>query len=128
MASAIFPDKKVKVGDTWEISTKVESGFTLNLVTKYTLKSMDKESYTIEGIAKGTTDNTYFEDNGVYTKYDLQGDVISTIILDKKTGWTKDAKISEIFNGTTGVKYSEDSTEESSLPINIKNEIVISDN
>lgn len=90
----IFPNKKVKVGDSWEknsISTGMTAG---NYQSKYTVKEIEGDMVTLE-------EDTKIE--GSQDKVDLDGKVKGTLIVDSKSGLVvsanQDLKITASGNG-----------------------------
>jgi hypothetical protein len=101
MAIVTYPDKKVKVGDTW---TSTAGSQTMNFSTKVdntlTLKSFDaaKAAISIDGVIT-TTDKEKVVSlpNGIKSKLDVSGKQASTANVDQKNGWAVDMKtVSEI--------------------------------
>jgi hypothetical protein len=109
-ATAIFPDKPVKVGDTWEIETTINSTIEFNIKNVYTLEKVTKEFYLVKAIGSiGTAQSLEFmERNGVFVKQELSGASESEISLNKKTGWIQLSEVKQDINGTTYMKQTED--------------------
>jgi len=109
-ATAIFPDKPVKVGDTWEIETTINSTIEFNIKNVYTLEKVTKEFYLVKAIGSiGTAQSLEFmERNGVFAKQELSGTSESEISLNKKTGWIQLSEVKQDINGTTYMKQTED--------------------
>ena len=108
MAAPAFPEKNVKIGEQWTVNTKVNSGFTLNVNSNYTLKEVTKDSYILEVVSTISTGDEFNEMNGMFVKYDLDGTMNSVITVDKKTGWTTTAKVAQKLGGKTFTKFSAD--------------------
>lgn len=109
-ATAIFPDKLVKVGDTWEIETTINSTIEFNIKNVYTLEKVTNELYLVKAIGSiGTAQSDEFiERNGVFAKQELSGTSESEITLSKKTGWIQLSEVKQDINGTTYMKQTED--------------------
>ena len=109
-ATAIFPDKPVKVGDTWEIETTINSTIEFNIKNVYTLEKVTNELYLVKAIGSiGTAQSDEFiERNGVFAKQELSGTSESEITLSKKTGWIQLSEVKQDINGTTYMKQTED--------------------
>ncbi len=84
-----FPDKPVKVGDTWVKNTTSEMGMKLDLQTTYTLKERKNGNAMIEFIsdAKTNPSDAPLEMMGMTMSYDMKGTMQGTITVDEKTGW-----------------------------------------
>ena len=126
MAAPAFPEKNVKVGEQWTVNTKVNSGFTLNVNSNYTLKEVTKDSYILEVVSTISTGDEFNEMNGMFVKYDLDGTMNSVITIDKKTGWTTTAKVAQKLGGKTFTKFSADDSEIIESPLDMKTDMTIS--
>ncbi|GET26070.1 DUF6263 family protein [Prolixibacter sp. NT017] len=126
---AIYPDKPVAKGDTWVIENKQTSGMPLKITTTYTYKADEANDYLITGDSKiNTVDNDqYVENNGMQMKYNMDGSMTSEIRVDKKTGWIKDAKLSQEMQGTTTVKANAQMPNDMQIPITMHNEMTFTD-
>ena len=126
MAAPAFPEKNVKVGEQWTVNTKVNSGFTLNVNSNYTLKEVTKDSYILEVVSTISTGDEFNEMNGMFVKYDLDGTMNSVITVDKKTGWTTTAKVAQKLGGKTFTKFSAGDSEIIESPLDMKTDMTIS--
>lgn len=101
MAIVSFPDKKLKVGDTWTSSAGTQTmNFSTKVENTLALKSFDaaKAAISIDGVIS-TTDKEKVVSlpNGIKSKLDVSGKQASTANVDVKSGWTLDMKtVSEI--------------------------------
>lgn len=84
-----FPDKPVKIGDTWVKNTTSEMGMKLDLQTTYKLKERKNGIAIIEFVSDAKTDpkEAPLEMMGMTMSYDIKGTMKGTIIVDEKTGW-----------------------------------------
>lgn len=73
----MFPNKEVKVGDTWEKTYKTGGKTASQMVTKYTVKAIDGDHVTLDA-------NTDISEAS--TGSPLTGKQTGTIIVDSKTG------------------------------------------
>lgn len=101
MVTAIFPDKKVKVGDTWKVNTQLKSGLEAGINTTYTLVEKNKDFYTIRGEATVATDDTdkMTQMNGLPMRFDMDGTMLSDIKVDNETGWIVEATVDQSIGG-----------------------------
>lgn len=106
MVSAVFPDERVALGDSWVIETKLQSGMEADIHSIYTYVETNKEHVLITGEATMETANkdAYVTVNGSPTKYNLDGTMTSTLKIDKKTGWIIDGKIDQRMSGDVSIK------------------------
>jgi hypothetical protein len=84
-----YPEKPVKVGDTWTMKRSVKAGMTMDIETTYTLKSRKSGVAFLDFSGKVKTDpsNSTIEMMGMNMSYDLAGTQKGTIEVDEKTGW-----------------------------------------
>jgi hypothetical protein len=129
MCSAIFSDSPVSKGDKWTINTQLESGMSAKMETVYELKELSDSYYQIFGNSKIETadKDAYIESNGMPLKYDMAGDMTSDIKIDKKTGWTINAKINQTIKGTAYVKDNPQMPGGLAIPMTMNNEMTITE-
>ncbi len=127
MISAIFPDSPVVIGDSWVNQTKLESGMAAEMSTTYTFKEDNSDYYLIHGDSKIETidKDAYIESNGMSMRYDLQGVMDSTIKIDKDTGWIIEALIDQNIQGDAHIKENDQIPNGMTIPMIMKNEILI---
>ncbi|MCH8534932.1 MAG: DUF6263 family protein [Flavobacteriaceae bacterium] len=99
---AIYPDKKVKIGDTWTVITQLQNDYPAQVKTTYTLVDFDDDYVYLEGEGEVATveGEEAMEVNGMAFNFDLKGDHTSQIKLDRKTGWIIDAEILQNAKGS----------------------------
>lgn len=126
MVTAIYPDKSVVQGESWEINTKLESGMSANMTTTYTFKENNSNYYLIVGDSKIVTadKNAYTEFNGMPMRYDLTGNMLSEIKVDKITGWIIEANISQNISGDVYIKSNPQMPNGMKIPMVMKNETI----
>jgi Family of unknown function (DUF6263) len=73
----IFPNKEVKVGDSWQKSTIATGPMAGTYNSTYTVKEIEGDMVTLEEKTKINSDNEQMK---------LSGDVTGTLIVDSKTG------------------------------------------
>ncbi len=95
----IFPDHKVKVGDSWEADIKPMKTDNMKIHMKYTLKKLSGKKATI-GLNGTITVNKIAGQNS-----DMSGTQTGEVIVNRKTGWmtsnhmTQDIKMKVERNG-----------------------------
>ncbi|GMT45093.1 MAG: hypothetical protein IEMM0006_0925 [bacterium] len=85
----IFPDHKVKVGDSWEADIKPMKTDNMKIHIKYTLKKLSGKKATI-GL-----DGTITANNIAGQNVDLSGTWTGEVVVNTKTGWTTASHISQ---------------------------------
>ncbi len=127
MVTAIFPDKPMNIGDTWEVKTNLESGIAGVMTTEYVFTESNSDYMLITGNShiKTADKDAYIEANGMPTKYDLKGTMLSTIKVDKETGWILEAKTDQTMQGKVHIKENPQLPQGLVIPMVMKNELVI---
>ncbi len=85
----IFPDHKVKVGDSWEADIKPMKTDNMKIHIKYTLKKLSGKKATI-GLDGTITANKIAGQN-----IDMSGTWTGEVVVNRKTGWTTASHISQ---------------------------------
>jgi len=129
MATAIFPDHPVNIGDKWEIKTELNSVAPSMITTIYEFLEDNKDYYLIIGNGKinSIDKDTYYETNGMQMKYDLAGTMTSTIKIDKQTGWFIEAIITQNIKGKSHIKDNPQIPGGMDIPISIITKMKITD-
>lgn len=125
MVTAIYPDKPVAKGETWEIKTKLESAMSADITSTYKYVESNSNYHLIVGDSKITTadKDAYIASNGVPMKYDLTGNMLSEIKVEKTSGWIIEAKINQNIQGDVYVKGSPQAPEGMKIPMVMKNDM-----
>ncbi len=128
MVTAIFPDHKVEVGEEWINKTTMESGMTVDVSTTYKLEEIHADYYLISGSSQLQTANkeAIVDANGMSMKYDLSGQIVSEIRINKQSGWIIEANSSQDIKGDAHIQPSPTMPMAITIPMTMKNETVIS--
>ncbi len=81
----IYPDRAVKIGDSWTVDTKMQMGMPIETITQYTLKEVKYGIATL-GVKGTLLSKGNFEVMGNKMETDLQGTNSGETSLDMKTG------------------------------------------
>ncbi|WP_029274439.1 DUF6263 family protein [Pedobacter borealis] len=81
----IYPDKPVKIGDSWTVDTKMQMSMPIETITQYTLKEV-KDGIAILSVKGTLVSKGNFEVMGNKMETDLQGTNSGETSLDMKTG------------------------------------------
>jgi len=81
----IYPQKPVKVGDSWTVDTKIQMTMPIETVTTYTLKEV-KDGIAYLNIAGSLTSKGNFETMGNKMQSDMKGTNNGDAALDIKSG------------------------------------------
>lgn len=123
-ATAIFPDIKVAKGAKWKTSTLLETGMGAGMETVYELKEITDSSYRIAASSLIKTDKeAYMETNGIPSKYDLTGTMLSEIEIDRKSGWIIASSGKQNIAGTAEIKINGLAASGMIITMIIKNEL-----
>jgi hypothetical protein len=121
MATAIYPEKSVAVGDKWEQTGKIESNMSVTVSTTYELKEVGDDYYHIHGDSKmeNDIDAPFMKQQGMDMRVELNGTMISEIKVDKKTGWIKEVNIKQDLSGNTRIKGNAQMPDGMNIPMKI---------
>ncbi len=127
MITAIFPKKKVKVGENWENSVKLESGMSGFMNNTFTLIDVNSDAIFIEGNSQISTENKdgYVEVNGMPTRYNLTGKMKSSYKLDPESNWIVEGRIEQEISGDVQIKDNPNLPGGIIIPMVIKNDMTI---
>ncbi|UII26538.1 DUF6263 family protein [Fulvivirga maritima] len=127
MTFAVFPDKKVGMGDSWENSIKLESGMSGVLKNNFTLAETNDENIIIKGNSTLTTEDkdAYVKVNGYDTRYKLSGTMTSEYKLDPDTYWIIAGSIKQDISGEVEIKDMPDKPDGFIIPMTMTSEMTI---
>ncbi len=130
MVTSIFPDKPVSIGDSWNITTNMKSGFSALMTSTFKYLEEGVDYYLIGGDSEIQTEDTgdYIENNGMKMKYVLSGKLTSKIKIDKESGWIVDAKINQELKGKTNIQGNAQMPNGMSIPMVMKSDMTITGN
>lgn len=88
----IFPNKEVKIGDSWQKKTVTSGPMAGNYNSTYTVKDIEGDMVTLEEVTKIESDNEQMK---------MKGEQTGTLVVDSKTGLvvTADMDISMATSG-----------------------------
>lgn len=97
----IFPNKEVKVGDSWEKTSKISGTMPGNYHSTYKVTDIEGDMVTLE--EKTKVDSEGEEDN---VKVKMKGDITGTIVVDSRSGLVVNADHDMKFAaGAEGVNF-----------------------
>lgn len=126
--TAIYPDKPVKQGDTWNVNTTMTSTMATALSSAYTLDEIGNDYDKISGKTTITPlDSTVtVQMNGMSLQYDMHGNMSSNLSVDRKSGWLDDGNIEQDMEGVAHIQPSAMIPNGMDMPISIKSTTHIS--
>ncbi|MCH2214814.1 MAG: DUF6263 family protein [Flavobacteriales bacterium] len=128
MTTDIYPDKKVKVGDSWSKEQFVSVGLPIVSTATYTLKSISDGVATID--VKGTfaTDpnNSTTELQGMEATQYFEGTRSGTMTIEVSTGWVTSGDLEDDIVGSMTFAPNTQIPDGMTIPIEVKNNIKIS--
>lgn len=130
MTSAIFPDKPVATGDSWTITTNLETVMSTKMITTYTYKEKTKEYILINGVSKIDTKDkdAYVEINGMSFRYDLTGTMNSAIKIDLQSGWILNSENSQEITGDMYINPNAQIPNGMKVPMSVISQTLIKNN
>jgi hypothetical protein len=129
LATAIFPNAPVAIGDKWAKQTTLKSLVPLKVTMVYELKEVTPTQFVIHGSAKIQTvdKDATVEMAGMYMSYNLQGSLINELTVDRSTGWTKKGESRQVMKGSSTIKENPKSSQKMTVPIQVFSNTSISD-
>lgn len=129
MLTSIYPRKKVAVGDEWGTAITLETGFSIDIKSSFTLEEIAADYYVIKGESEIETalKDELVEVNGMKMQYDLSGKMDANIKVDKNTGWIMDAVFIQQISGEAKIQDSAQMPGGITIPMKINNESTYSD-
>lgn len=126
MATALFPETAVSKGDSWDVTTKVESGMTMIVKTTYTLTEVGADYYLLKGVSTIETLKDEVKENmGMPMQYNLSGTMDATLKLSKSTGWVMTATIDQVISGEAVIQDNPQVPGGMSIPMDMNNKMTI---
>lgn len=126
MILAIYPAQQVAPGDNWNIESELNSSINALVNTQYTYLGSDDAHHKISGEAILTSNPVPMEMQGMSVRSEMNGKVKSDILVDKKTGWVYEAKVSQEVEGTTIMEANPQMPDGMRIPMKMKAEMVFS--
>jgi hypothetical protein len=107
-AQTYFPDKPVKIGDSWKSrTTSTSTGVVFNVDNTTTLKAVDGDTYTLECEALlSAPEGGTIKTNGIEMNVSIKGTQKADIRIDRKTGWSKQSKVIQSLEGEISMESS----------------------
>ena len=129
--TAVFPNKKVKLNETWSSVIQPDSNMDHSLKTTYQLISYADGIAIIKGHTETKASGGHKQANGfgmmLPLTYNLEGESFSTIQINTNTGWIKQAEIKNELKGNVQMK-NKDNKETKNDPIQMEGMLTISGN
>ncbi len=126
--TAIYPEGKIKKGAEWESESNQNMGFTINSKSTYKLVDFDKSVANVTGTSLLATPevSAAIEMGPMKMEYQLSGEMKTNMKIDRKTGWVKEAKMTQKLEGE--ILMSGDNLPEAmKLPMKMQSDIMITE-
>jgi hypothetical protein len=96
----IYPEKKIKIGDSWSKQADKKAAFPSKVNVTWTLDKVKKNSGFISIKANVRPQPNTTVDLGIVTaKYDLNGTQEGSMKINMKTGWVKNSYVKQVMSG-----------------------------
>lgn len=123
--TVIFPQKKVKPEEEWDLDKSIFVGVPAEVSMTYQLQKIVEHAYIIKGngtMSVATT--TPKEEQSPVLAYDLKGEISANLTISRRSGWIKQAEIVHHFKGKANLSSS--NANGNSIPIQMKAQINVS--
>lgn len=98
--SSFYPKTRVDVGDSWNQKTTINSSFSMDMDTDYTLNKVeDGKAYLGVDSRLSTDPDTPMEMQGMLLTYAMEGNQTGETVIDLKTGMAISSSINQDING-----------------------------
>ncbi len=96
IAMAVFPDKPVAIGDTWQTTVVNQESAPILMEATYKLAEIKNDVVVIELVGESSLYQGEAVDPALAAIFsDVTGEFTGTLIVDRKTGFTREATISQ---------------------------------
>jgi len=128
LTTDIFPDKKIKVGDSWTKEQFTSTGLPIISKATYKLTSVENGTATIELKAQLETDpnNASTQMQGIDATLFYEGTREGTFMVDVESGWVTSGNIEDDIVGSMTIAPNEQAPDGMTIPLESKNKITIS--
>ena len=97
---AVYPDRPVGIGDTWQAKAVVQMGFPMAIHNTWRLKGIKDGKVYVEVNSKiEPNTETSVKQMGMEMTYDVSGNQKGSLVLDESTGWLIEADLKQQFGG-----------------------------
>ena len=119
---AVFPDGKVKPGDSWQREVNMESGMSAVLSIVYTYNGEEDGYYLVHGEGKIVTDDKKpdLQPNGMNMKFDFNGSLVADLKVDRKTGWIASGLSAQEVSGFARIEGNPQMPQGMEIPMSMK--------
>lgn len=122
MVSAIYPESPISKGDSWTVSTNLESTVKAEIKSTYTLDEVTADYYSISGVSTIISpENNQTENQGMKMNFTLTGEMTSKFKVSKSTGWILEGDVDQSMGGKVNIDPSPTVPEGMEYPINMTN-------
>ena len=127
--SAIFPNKKVSVNDTWTSTIELKSGMEGTQEATFKLAEITDEFVRIEMTSRIFTEDktAYVQIGGNDARYLISGDGTANLRLDRASMWIVDGSINQEMSGTIEIEPNDDMPDGMKIPVEFEIESIIKD-
>lgn len=125
MLTAIYPEKRVKVGDAWPVSTRLSGPLSASMDGTCMLSSADEEQIVLSG-KSAFSSMTNNDPNGNITAKNLRGTMNSEFQLDRKSGWITSASIKQEFEADAILRNNPSYPDGITIPMACSSEMRVS--
>lgn len=98
----IYPVRSIKTGMRWEENVPIRTGLVGDIALYWNLQTWDAQTAKINGTGKITTNKveTFTIEDGIQATAEINGDIMSNYLIDRKTGFPSICAQNTEMNGT----------------------------
>jgi hypothetical protein len=126
--AAVFPASPVSKNETWTVTNVVATPAKMKQETVYRISGDEGDFYQVYGDGTMTTDSlaATADFEGMPVKYEMTGNTLIDVQIDKKTGWIKEVKSKQQISGKMTILKNTRLPEGMIIPMIFTTEITIS--
>lgn len=130
MVTAIWPEKDVRIGDSWANEQYTSTGLPIIVNNIYTLIAINgnQGEIKVESTLEIDKENSSTILSGMEASYQLNGSRTGTILFEVKTGWVLKADLNDSISGNITISPNEQVPDGMNIPVEFKNDIDVVSN
>ena len=116
----VYPDERVKVGESWTASSTLSSTTDMDMTSTYTLEKVTDQYYVLK-MKADLSANQVDEFSGANIQ--MTGTMSGVLNVDRNTGWISSGDLVQDISGKTMMPANEMTPEATVIPMKIRGEI-----
>lgn len=121
MMMAIYPEQPVAIGEKWKTESISNALMSLKASSEFQLINQEGELNTIKGKSQIVVvdKNAFVNTNGIEMRFDMTGEQVTELKVNKRTGWVEAGKLTQSLKGKAITKDSPQTPGGMAIPMDI---------